>query len=217
MPEATPDLVRCQRCGAGNPAGASWCGQCHQRFHGAPGASRVEPIEDRPAVTRAGDSLTWTCPACDATNDIEAADCVRCGSSFASFFVPPEPVRPSRVPSRRAVALSAALPGLGHWALGRSGEAIARGLLYVWTVGLSVLLLARPPAGGRAVVRAVGALFLLAASGVWIVSMLETMRIVDGDERPMLPKNALTWLTAGLSIVLCLGLLGAVLAGRPAP
>ena len=214
MPEATPGLVRCPRCGAGNPAGAEWCGQCHQKFAGS---SPVEALEDRPAVTRHGDSLTWTCPACDATNDIESANCVRCGSSFASFFVPPEPVAPRQVPSRPAAVLSAAVPGLGHWALGRRGEAIARGVLYVWTVGLSVLLLARPPETGRAVVRGIGALFLLAAAGLWIVSMLETLRLAEGDDRPLLPKNALTWLTAGLSIVLCVGLLGSVLAGRPAP
>jgi hypothetical protein len=89
--------------------------------------------------------------------------------------------------------------------------------MYVWTLGLSILLLARPPAAGRAVVRTVGVVFVLSAAGVWLVSMLETMRLAEGDERPVLPPHALTWLTAGLSVVLFFGLLGSALAGRGAP
>jgi hypothetical protein len=118
---------------------------------------------------------------------------------------------------RLAAALSAALPGLGHWALGKTGAAAARAILFVWTVGLSVLLLARPPATGRGAVRAVCVVFLVAAAVIWIVSMMETMRLAEGDERPLVPPQTFTWLTAGLSIVLMLGLLGAAMSGRTGP
>lgn len=216
MPEATPGLVRCPRCGAGNPSDAEWCGQCLGRF-GAPDAQASDADAARPEVSREGDSLTWTCPACDAVNPIEAGSCARCGSAFTSFFAQPE--KPSLQPasSGRAIALSVLLPGLGHLSFGRAGAGAARGVLYVWSVGLSILLLARPPAAGRAVVRTVGVVFVLSAAGVWLISMLETMRLAEGDERPVLPPRALTWLTAALSLVLIFGLLGAALAGRGAP
>ena len=216
MPEATPGLVRCPRCGAGNPSDAEWCGQCLERF-GAPDARASDATVATPEVARDGGSLTWTCPACEATNPIDSGACGRCGSAFTSFFAQPQKVAVRSMPSGRAVALSAVLPGLGHWALGRAGAGVARAILYVWTLGLSILLLARPPVAGRAVVRMVGIVFVLSAAGVWLVSMLETMRLGDGDERPVLPPHALTWLSAGLSVLLVLGLLGSALAGRGAP
>jgi hypothetical protein len=46
--------------------------------------------------------------------------------------------------------------------------------------------------------------------------MVETMRLAEGDERPVVPRHALTWLSAILSIVLILGLLGAAISGRTA-
>jgi ribosomal protein L40E len=216
MPEATPGLVRCPRCGAGNPSDAEWCGQCLARF-GATDADASDAAVATPEVGREGGSLMWTCPACEATNPIDSGACGRCGSAFTSFFAQPQKAAVRSVPSGRAVALSAVLPGLGHWALGRAGAGVARAILYVWTLGLSILLLARPPVAGRAVVRMVGIVFVLAAAGVWLVSMLETMRLADGDERPVLPPHALTWLSAGLSVLLVLGLLGSALAGRGAP
>ncbi|MEX2555121.1 MAG: zinc ribbon domain-containing protein [Actinomycetota bacterium] len=216
MPEATPGLVRCPRCGAGNPSDAEWCGQCLERF-GAADADASDISVARPEVSRAGELLTWTCPACDSPNPMDAETCARCGSAFTSFFARPEKVAVRPVPSGRAVALSAALPGLGHWSLGRAGAGVARVVLYLWTLGLSILLLTRPPAAGRAVVRMVGIAFVLSAAGVWLVSMLETMRLADGDERPVLPPHALTWLSAALSALLIFGLLGSALAGRGAP
>ncbi len=236
MSEATPGLVRCARCGAGNPAGATWCGQCHARFEAsadeaadraadAPGTdtpghdapASVGPSWSMPVVDRDGGEVHWTCPLCQTRNPLDAGTCERCGSTLASFFATraAEPSRRSSV--RVAVALSAVLPGLGHWALGKAGAAVARAILFVWTVGLSVLLLARPPAAGRAAVLAVCVVFLIAAVAIWVVSMLETMRLAEGDDRPMLPRHAFTWLTAGLSVVLMLGLLGAAMGGRASP
>ena len=216
MPEATPGLVRCPRCGAGNPADAEWCGQCLTRFDEDP----VEPSEEvsMPEIAKTGGEPTWICPACDTANPIEATVCSRCGSAFTSFLSEgTEPPAPKPVPQGRAVTLTAILPGLGHWSMGRTGLGLARGLLYVWTLSLSLLLLIRPPSAGGAVVRLVGVVFLLAAAGVWVVSMMETMRLVEGDDRPVLPPKALTWVAAGLSVILFMGLLGSALAGRGNP
>jgi ribosomal protein L40E len=228
MPDAV-DLVRCPDCGAANPAGAGWCGQCLRRF-GAAGPSDAEPMIARaePSIVtapqrrsagplvqvREGEEPVWTCPACEAVNPLSAATCARCGSEFTSFF-PTEPVaRPARVSTNAAIGLSAALPGIGHWAFHDAPAAVARGLLYLWSLGIAVMLLARPPAAARALVRGVGACFALSAAAIWLLSMLETLRLAGGNRRPIVPPKSLTWFTAGLSVLLFFGLLAAVFAAR---
>ncbi|MGH2783648.1 MAG: zinc ribbon domain-containing protein [Actinomycetota bacterium] len=216
MPEATPGLLRCPRCGAGNPLDARWCGQCLSRFD-APFARPADAPVALPEIARSNGHPTWTCPACDTPNPIEATSCARCGSSFNSFLSRTQERRAPAAPSGNPVVLSAVLPGLGHRSFGQAGPAAARALLYLWTLGLSLLLLIRPPAAGGTGVRLVAVVFLLAAAGVWVVSMMETMRLVAGDQRPVIPPNALTWVAAGLSVILLLGLQGSALAGRTAP
>ena len=171
-----------------------------------------------PEIAKAGGEPTWVCPACDTQNPIEAPACSRCGSAFTSFLSEGrQAAAPMASGSGPLVALTAVLPGLGHWSMGRRGLGAARALLYLWTLGLSLLLLIRPPSTGGAVVRLVGVVFLLAAAGVWVVAMMETMRLVEGDERPVIPPKALTWVAASLSVILFMGLLGAALAGRGTP
>jgi ribosomal protein L40E len=224
MPEAIPDLQRCPHCGAGNPAGATWCGQCLRRFdeteEPARAAARtstvteLRPVRGRPAVrAEEGREPVWTCPACDSENPLSASACARCGSKFVSFFggATDEGPRASR---NAAIGLSAALPGAGNWVYRQTGPAVARAVIYLWTVGISIMLLGFPPRNARAVVRGVGAIFALSAAAVWAASLLETMRLGEGDQRPMIPPKALTWFAAALSGILMLGLIAAVVAGR---
>lgn len=228
MQEALPDLIRCPSCGAGNPSDAAWCGQCHRRFGGPEPESRssgaratASPSDatahspfGHPSIAKRGGVAVWMCPACDAENPLEATVCARCGSNFAAFFAGPKPVVAPRSSANAAVYASAVLPGAGHWIFRMTGQAIARALIYVWTIGIAILLLARPPAAARALVRGVGAIFALAGAAVWLLSMLETLRIREGDRRPLIQPKALTWLSAGLSGLLLVGLFGAALAGR---
>ena len=220
-----PDLVSCPHCGASNPFGAGWCGQCLRRFgaaederrrNGTPAtAVRTLRAEAGPAVeVREGAEPVWTCPACDTENELSASACVRCGSLFTSFFAPPSAGHPPRTSAGTAVGLSALLPGAGHWVHREVGPAVARAVLYVWAVGIAVMLLGWPPRGARALVRGVGTIFALAAVGVWLVSLLETMRFGEGDRRPLIPPKVLTWFTAGLSALLFVGLLTAVFVSR---
>jgi hypothetical protein len=110
--------------------------------------------------------------------------------------------------------LSAVLPGAGHWVYRDVPAALARGLLYIWSLGVGILLLARPPATGRALVRGIGVCFALSAAGLWLLAMLEVLRFREGDRRPLIPPKALTWLTAAMSALLFFGLLGAIIAAR---
>jgi ribosomal protein L40E len=225
MQDALSDLVRCPSCGASNPADSAWCGQCHQRFgaevpsNGGPsdGARSTAPDHGpfaHPSIATRDGAVVWTCPACDGENPLEATACARCGSSFAAFFAGPTTVEAPRPSSGSAVWASALLPGAGHWIHRAIGPAVARAIMYLWTLGIAIMLLARPPATGRAVVRGVGAIFALAAAAVWLLSMLETMRMREGDRRPLIQPRVLTWFSAGLSGLLLFGLLGVALAGR---
>jgi len=227
MPEATPnlgpDLAPCPHCGAGNPAGATWCGQCLRRFDEtpAPSSARAEstvtelrPVRTRPVVrSEEGKEPVWTCPACETENPLSASACERCGSKFVSFFAGARDEAP-RGSRSAAIGFSAALPGAGNWIYRQSGPAVARAVMYLWTVGISIMLLGFPPRNARGLVRGVGAIFALAAATVWAVSMLETLRLSEGDTRPMIPPKALTWFAAALSGVLMLGLIASVVAGR---
>jgi ribosomal protein L40E len=225
MPEAIPDLLRCPECGASNPAGAGWCGQCLRRFDAEPASearaaqpsivSSIRTTAGGPVVhAREGEEPVWSCPACDTENPLSSDACSRCGSAFTSFF-PREPEHAgARASAKAAIAFTAVLPGAGHWVYRDVPAAIARSLLYVWSVGIAILLLARPPAAGRALVRGIGVCFALTAAGLWLISMLEVMRLGEGDRRPLIPPKALTWLTAGMSALLFLGLLGAIIVGR---
>jgi hypothetical protein len=172
----------------------------------APGAPVVHTREDEEPV--------WSCPACDTENPLASDACARCGSAFTSFF--PRDSETPVVPSSptAAIALSAVLPGAGHWVYRDIPAAISRSLLYAWSLGISILLLTRPPAAGRALVRGIGVCFGLTAAALWLISMLEVLRFGEGDRRPLIPPKALTWLTAGMSALLFLGLLGAIMAGR---
>lgn len=224
MQEASADLLRCPSCGAANPADAAWCGQCHQRFgagtpsNGATGEATAADVThgafDHPSIATRNGAVVWTCPACDGENPIEATACARCGTNFATFFAGPRAVAAPRASAGSAVWASALLPGSGHWIFRAIGPAVARAVMYVWTLGIAIMLLARPPASGRAVVRGVGAIFALAAAAVWLLSMLETLRLREGDRRPLIQPRVLTWFSAGLSLVLLFGLLGVALAGR---
>lgn len=225
MPEATPDLLRCPDCGAGNPAGAGWCGQCLRRFddddpsearsaHPSVTSSVLAVVGGPVVHSRDGEDPVWTCPACETENPLSSDACARCGSAFTSFFASAPAVSAPRVSPRVAVAFSALMPGAGHWSYGEIPAAITRGLLYVWSLGLSILLLARPPAAGRALVRGIGMIFALCAAAVWLLSLLEVLRYGEGDRRPLIPPKALTWVTAAMSSLLFFGLLGAIIAGR---
>lgn len=234
MPETTPDLERCPQCGASNPAGAAWCGQCLRRFDrpvpatigvSIGGNSAVAGTEERtlrtlrttggPTVrTRDDGEPVWVCPACETENELSASVCCRCGSAFTSFFADPAADAQPRVAPRSAIAMSAALPGAGHLAMRQTGPAVARVVLYLWTLGIALMLLVWPPHGAKPIVRAVGALFALAAAAMWLLSMLETLRFVEGDRRLLVPPKALTWFTAGMTGVLFAGLLSAALVGR---
>lgn len=221
--------IRCPDCGASNPPGAGWCGQCLRRFGEAAPATQAPPPEqpsEAPAggppaavsppaleavpsaqqgVRREGNALVWTCPACDTVNSMDALNCTVCGTPLAKLFAPTREAPPQR--SRNAVlAMTGVLPGSGHIALGMTAAGIGRAVLYLWTMLVGVFLAIRDVRRNAGMVHALGYLFILAAVGVWVLSVVEAARAARGDRTLIAGGRTLTWATAGLTFLLFLGL-----------
>lgn len=168
------------------------------------------PVSDVPVkFLRDGERVRWVCPTCETVNDIDLPACRICGTVMARLFAPAEEKKkPDRAPATSMI-LSAVLPGLGHVTEGNGPTGASRAVLYLWTLGISLLLLIRPPAKGRGMVRAVGVVFAIAAAAVWAMSLVETRRLSEGDRTPLVSPRTMTYISAGLTIALFLGLAAA--------
>lgn len=147
----------------------------------------------------------WTCPSCEAVNEMVHTTCPVCGTTIAALFGAKKQTGPKRG-GPLVLALSAVLPGAGHGYAGRTADAIARGVLFVWTTAIGILLLTRTAARGTGVFRAIGGVFIITAAGTWLITMLEAQRLARGDDEPLIPGKALLWASAALTGLLFVGL-----------
>jgi ribosomal protein L40E len=199
---------RCPNCGALVTADAEWCGQCftpltasEARSHAAvretPGGGvptdlpkGIEIEDGRPA---------WTCPVCQTRNPIEASICSACGTPFARLLE--EPQVETQLDPQTAAVWSMVFPGLGHWKLGRRGDAIARFAMFGWSFGaLLVLLFSRFGKGGLGATTPLFLLFLVASVAIYVLSAVDAYRIASGDQ-PIVSSRALLWTSAGLIVL----------------
>jgi hypothetical protein len=188
-------------------ADAEWCGQCYAPLviGGAAGERGAAPSspELRAAAGRGievEDGRTmWVCPACETRNPIEADRCAACGTPFGRLFEEPQ-TRPQVDPQTAAV-WSMALPGLGHWRLGRKADAIARFAMFGWAFGaLLVLLASRFGKGGLGPTFPLFLVFLLAAVTIYVLSAVDAYRIA-ADDPPLVGSRALLWGSVGLIVL----------------
>ena len=138
----------------------------------------------------------WPCSVCGAENPIALDICSVCGTPFAHVMRTAEE-RP-KVDPRDAVIRSLIFPGLGHRALGRSVDGLARGVLFAVTFGLGILL-AIAAAGSGALVGAF-ILFLIAGIAVYVMSAVEAHRLASGGQ-PLVPTQVLLWVLVGVVFV----------------
>jgi ribosomal protein L37E len=209
--------MRCAACGATNPEGASWCGQCYAPL-GAPapdappaappeGAAPADAGEPAGSGFRGqGDRLEWACLRCGAYNAIELTRCSVCGAGFAERYRSEEPPRP--VNWQAALGLSMLLPGAGHLSAGRVGSGAARALLFlVWLSG--AILLAGETGAGLAV-----APLALGAALLWAGSVLDVVNLQRG--RPeVLVGRTLLWLVIGVTGLLMVAVLATAISAAP--
>lgn len=215
------ERIRCTSCGATEPAGAGWCGQCLTPFAvvppdtaspstapdapppGVPPAPTPDGAADAAArdVRTVDGEVEWRCAACDGWNPLLAVRCTRCGTERTGFGTAAEVRgRPVAALGLR-VATSAVLPGLGHLLSGRAGTGTARLLLWLlWAAG-GVGLLGGPLAPA--------AVLLLGAAVLWATTLADVVALPDGPER--LGARPLGALTAAVTV----GLVVASLAAPP--
>ena len=197
-----PDVdLRCPNCGALVSADADWCGQCFRALR-QPLEPDPAPASDPDAEMGSGTARTvpaparepfWPCSVCGAENPIALDVCTVCGTPFAQVMRT-DAERP-RVDPRDAVIRSLIFPGLGHRAVGRPVDGLARGVLFAVTFGLGILL-AIAAAGSAALVGAF-VLFLVAGIGVYVMSAIEARRLAMGGSL-LVPTQVLMWVIVGV-------------------
>ncbi len=189
---------------------AEWCGQCYAPLEHAgsrapaAGGSTPRVGGSAPVPTGAigsaieieGGKPAWTCPACDSRNPIEANVCSTCGTSFARLLE--EPKEEPDIDPQTAAVWSLAFPGLGHWRLGRRGDAVARFAMFGWAFGaLLILLVSRFGKGGLGPTFPLFLLFVVASLMIYVLSVVDAYRLASG-ESPIVSSRALLWMSAGL-------------------
>jgi hypothetical protein len=157
-------------------------------------------------VRREGDTVLWTCPACDTDNPMDLLNCSVCGTALAKLFRHDGDEKGSQRSPKSVLGLSAVLPGSGHIALGMTAAGLGRAVLYLWTLLVGVFLMLRDVRRNAGLVHGLGVLFVLAAVAVWLLSFAEAARASRGDRTLIAAGRSLTWATAGLTALLFVGL-----------
>ena len=125
--------------------------------------------------------------------------CSACGTPFSRLLE--EPPAETPIEPQTAAVWSMVFPGLGHWKLGRRGDAIARFAMFGWSFGaLLVLLVSRFGKGGMGPTMPLFLLFLGASLAIYVLSAVDAYRIASGDQ-PIVGSRALLWTSAGLIVL----------------
>ena len=187
---------------------AEWCGQCFASLRAPDPPSDVAtpaanvPIdvvrETAEGPERGGPvAATWTCPTCGEANDLAANACAVCGTPFARLFE--QPSQPPAISPTAAAAWSLVFPGIGHWRLGRVGDAIARLVLGVWALGTLAILLSSSGEGSLGLAALI-ALYGLATVAIWLVTAVDAARAAIGVA-PIVGSRVLVWSCVGLIVL----------------
>ncbi len=212
--------MRCDACGATNPADARWCNQCLASLvegtERSAGDAPTEPsgVNDRgieqPAVgvvaerfRRRDGRVEWACPSCGEYSGIDDTVCVVCATPLVALFDEPEQAE-QEVPASTALWLTALLPGAGHIARGQYGSGIARALLFALWAGGGVVMI-----GGPGPARTfVAAPLLLGALVLWLTGLVDVVGLAGGN-RQLMDGRALLWLVVAVTGFTLLGAFGA--------
>jgi hypothetical protein len=197
---------RCPNCRALVSEDAEWCGQCFVSLRETVAEAAVVP-QDSPVhvAVSAGTAeasgaerkqATWTCPACGHENALELDACEVCFTPFASLFR--EPDEGPKVDPRTAVIRSLIFPGLGHAAVGKTADGLARGMLFAWTFGTTILILFSGVSAGPML----GMLVLYGALSVavYVFSAFEAYRLAQGGG-VLVTSRILLWFAVALVLV----------------
>jgi hypothetical protein len=218
---------RCPNCGGLVGADAEWCTQCFARLdQGSPESPAVPSSVSQLAVSAeqeaseavrrhtarpgtsaegqdqlvraAGERIVWDCPACGTENPIDSRVCSACNTPFRRMLEEPPP--PITVDPGHAATLSLFFPGVGHYVLGRKGEAFARGVIFAFAfiTGLVSLAAVRSGSGGLYLLLMVLAFAI--AGALYVVTTIDAGRAAERQE-PLLQPRVLMYGGVGLMLL----------------
>ena len=210
-------MIRCASCGASNPDGAAWCGQCLLSLQN--GSATSEPVREAGAVSEAAGpaqastaqastgqgavatrgfrrrddgEMEWACAGCGEYNPLGVDVCAVCATPFAARWAKPPPPPPPAGAFTTALLYSVVLPGTGHLSLHRTGSGVVRLLLFVfWAIAAIVIV----SAGGPVLVTA-GPL-MLGVVAVWAMTIGDILRLRAGEPE-LFRGRMVVWLVAGV-------------------
>ncbi|MFQ5968466.1 MAG: hypothetical protein ACE5MI_12790 [Acidimicrobiia bacterium] len=188
----------CPVCGASNPAGADWCGQCYARFgehERATAEVAVVGAGSTPAKEGRSAAPIWTCTVCEEVNPISATECSVCGSSMLES----SGATTSQFDIEPAVAvLWSAIPGAGLAKAGQGLLGLSAGLLIGMALSAGALFL---PTGADGI----GVVLILVGLVVWGITAHDAHRFATGDtEGVLLRPRILTFVGGGVIALMAL-------------
>jgi hypothetical protein len=222
-------VKRCPSCGALAAGDADWCGQCFQPMAARASVRSDEALAgarpsaaatgvphfymDEPAPAVASFSLapgipeppvplpkrqpTWPCAVCHTENPLGRDTCAVCGAAFGKIF---EERKADPTGDRQdAMVRSLLLPGLGHIHAGRTGDGVARAVLFLWAFGSAAVMLLGS-AGKSSTLLPLGVGFAIVAILLYGSSAVDAYRVAGGD-RPLLSTRHLLYGTVVLILV----------------
>jgi hypothetical protein len=139
----------------------------------------------------------WQCSRCGTDNPIEFSACTACGASFGQLLA--DEVERPVVPPGRALRLSLLFPGLGHAAVGRPAEGVARGVVFGYAAATVVAILVMR-GGSLGPFMALFVLCLAAAAAFYVLAAVDAARAARG-EPPIVSSRGLLYGAGGLVLV----------------
>ena len=205
------DEPRCPACGGLVAPDAEWCGQCFAPLApspvgpagagdrgGALAGGRLAATVSTPgggSVEVAEGKATWDCAVCGDRNPIETSLCGTCQTPFARLFERPD--ERVRIQPRTAALWSLAFAGLGHWKAGQRPDGVARMVLFAWTLGTVVVVLASRSGAGFGSTLSLFVLYLGASTTIYVLSAVDAYRAAD-ELPPLVSSRVLLWASAAL-------------------
>ncbi len=208
--------ITCPACGASNPAGATWCNQCFERFREpepdpppmveTPAPRRTDHDHPAPATPppppTGGEQLalleddagpqTWRCRFCDTDVPVGQVQCPVCQQSiYDSFGGKPETVEVDPTDAlRRSI-----LPGGGHFVLQQGLLAATILALTVISLGMGVYLLVIG-------VTVLGAFLTFIGLTIWMLAAHDAYRIASGQADDIFLRPRVLSVIAGVWFIL---------------
>lgn len=194
-PAPAPSAATEAPTGAARPDGATTTAQ--QPSTDAAGATtavgRADTAGGDHRFRTTDEGIDWRCEVCDGWSPIERTTCATCGAPFARAVDAGGPEPSELLSENGALVASIALPGLGHYLMGRRGQGVARAAVFLtWFVG-GLVLLASALGASASILPAVP--LLAGALVVWLASVADALTVHRGRGQELLRPRVLLWLT----------------------